>query len=82
MEYYSYSGRIGANKEQSGGEVVFEIKKFGAFISRLRKERDYTQSELADLLNVTRQSVSKWELGDSFPDISLLTKLSEIFCVS
>ncbi|WP_374992218.1 helix-turn-helix transcriptional regulator [Paenibacillus sp. LHD-38] len=46
-----------------------DIKKFGAYISKLRKEHDLTQSKLAESLNVTRQAVSKWEMGDSFPDI-------------
>lgn len=58
---------------------MFDIQKFGRFLSRLRKHADLTQSELADRLNVTRQAVSKYELGDSFPDISILLKISEIF---
>jgi len=61
---------------------MVELKKFGTYLCQLRKAKNLTQSELADKLNVTRQSVSKWELGDSFPDISLLTKISEIFGVS
>lgn len=59
-----------------------DIRKFGAYISKLRKSKDFTQSQLADLLNVTRQAISKWEMGDSFPDISLLPPLSEVFGVS
>jgi transcriptional regulator with XRE-family HTH domain len=59
-----------------------DIKKFGAYISKLRKAHDLTQSQLAESLNVTRQAVSKWEMGDSFPDISLLPKLSDIFGIS
>ena len=61
---------------------MVELKKFGAYLCQLRKAKGLTQSELADKLNVTRQSVSKWELGDSFPDISLLAKISEIFGIS
>lgn len=56
-----------------------DIRKFGAYISKSRKSKDLTQSQLADMLNVTRQAVSKWEMGDSFPDISLLPLLSEVF---
>lgn len=48
----------------------------------LRKERKMSQEELAELVNVTSQSVSKWELGISCPDITLLPKLAEIFKVS
>ena len=58
------------------------IVKFGAYISRLRKERDMPQSKLADMLNVTRQAVSKWERGEGFPDISILCELANIFGVS
>ncbi|CAG7618108.1 helix-turn-helix transcriptional regulator [Paenibacillus allorhizosphaerae] len=59
-----------------------DMRKFGAAISKLRKHKDLTQSQLADLLNVTRQAVSKWEMGDSFPDISLLPHLSAVFGVT
>lgn len=59
-----------------------DTRKFGAYISKLRKEKDLTQSQLADLLNVTRQAVSKWEMGDSFPDIALLPHLADIFHVT
>ena len=58
------------------------IVKFGAYISHLRKDRDMPQSELADMLNVTRQAVSKWERGEGFPDISILCLIAEVFGVS
>jgi len=58
------------------------IVKFGAYISRLRKERDMPQSKLADTLNVTRQAVSKWERGEGFPDISILCSIAETFGVT
>ena len=55
------------------------IIKFGANISRLRKDRDMPQSKLADILNVTRQAVSKWERGEGFPDISILCEIANVF---
>jgi len=58
------------------------IIKFGANISRLRKERDMPQSKLADSLDVTRQAVSKWERGEGFPDISILCELANLFGVT
>ncbi|MCL2771871.1 MAG: helix-turn-helix transcriptional regulator [Oscillospiraceae bacterium] len=61
---------------------MFNIRKFGAYISKLRKHADMTQSVLGEKLNVTRQAVSRYENGDSFPDISILVLLSEIFNVS
>jgi transcriptional regulator with XRE-family HTH domain len=41
-----------------------------------------TQFELADIVNVTRQTISKYERGESFPEINILLKIAEIFCVS
>jgi transcriptional regulator with XRE-family HTH domain len=61
---------------------MFNVKKFGAYISKLRKQADMTQSVLGDKLNVTRQAVSRYENGESFPDISILILLAEIFEVS
>ena len=61
---------------------MFSVRKFGAYISRLRKKADMTQSVLGDKLNVTRQAVSRYETGESFPDISILILIAEIFEVS
>lgn len=61
---------------------MFDSKKFGAYISKLRKKADMTQSELADRLNLTRQAISKYECGDSFPDITILVSIAEIFNIS
>lgn len=56
--------------------------KFGKFIQELRKEKNMTQKELAEKLNLTDKAISKWERGLSFPDIVMLKPLSEIFNVS
>ncbi|MBQ3127121.1 MAG: helix-turn-helix transcriptional regulator [Clostridia bacterium] len=61
---------------------MFDTRKFGGFLSRLRKAADMTQSELADRLSVTRQAVSKWEIGDSFPDVSILLLIAKLFDVT
>ena len=61
---------------------MFDIFAFGSYLAHLRKTADMTQSELADRLMVTRQAISKYERGDSFPDISVLVPLSEIFSVT
>ncbi len=58
---------------------MFEKKEFGVYISRLRKKRDMTQSELAEKLCVTRQAVSKYERGESFPEITVLNTMAELF---
>ena len=63
----------------TGGGAVFDTKIFGAYLSRLRKAANMTQSELADKLNLTRQAISKYETGDSFPDISILIEIANIY---
>ena len=47
----------------------------------LRKKNGYTQAELAEMLGVSRQSVSNWELGSIRPSTSRLKKLSELYSV-
>lgn len=56
--------------------------KFDENLRELRKEKGYSQEELADRLNVTRQTVSKWENGSAMPDLKKLTELAEFFGVS
>lgn len=54
----------------------------GSRIARLRKSRNLSQSELAELLNITHQAVSKWERGDSLPDVGILLPLASLFGIS
>ena len=56
-------------------------EKVGIVIKTLRKEKGMTQFQLSQMLNVTDRAVSKWERGLGCPDISLLSKISEIFSV-
>lgn len=51
---------------------------FGNTLSRLRKRKKLTQSALADQLNISDKSVSKWETGAGYPDITLLPQLAHI----
>lgn len=51
----------------------------GEKLSRLRKDKNYTQEQLADILGVSRQSVSKWEQDLAFPETEKLIKISELF---
>lgn len=51
-------------------------------IAFLRKQKGLTQEELAKVLGVTNQAVSKWESGQNFPDIQLLPDMAELFEVS
>lgn len=51
-------------------------------LKNLRKQKGYSQEELADRLGVVRQTISKWEKGQSVPDSEMLMKLAEIFEVT
>ena len=51
-------------------------------LKKLREEKGLTQSELAEELSVTPQSVSRWEKGLAYPDIEKLPQLSKLFEVS
>lgn len=51
----------------------------GENIKLFRKAKDITQEQLAEMLNVSSQSVSRWELGICYPDMEFLPMLAEIF---
>ena len=61
---------------------MFDTQKTGLKIMTLRKAKDLTQMELADLMQVSYQAVSNWERGNSMPDISKLVDLARILDVS
>ena len=48
---------------------MFNMKNIGQKICKFRKEKNMTQLELADRLNISFQAVSNWERGQSMPDI-------------
>lgn len=52
-------------------------KKTGNIIREARNKKKYTQSELGDLLGVSNKAVSRWENGESFPDIGVLENLAQ-----
>ena len=56
--------------------------KIGKFIKQLRIEKELSQYQLADMVPISRQAVSKWERGESIPDSSTLIRLSDIFNVT
>ena len=51
--------------------------KIGRFIAKERKSKGYTQRQLADILGISDKTVSKWERGNGFPEVSLLLPLCE-----
>ncbi len=63
---------------------MYEIdnERFGTFLTRLRKQKGFTQKELAERLFVSDKAVSKWERGLSMPDIALLMPLAALLGVT
>lgn len=58
------------------------MNELGKNIKRLRRNADLTQEQLGDMLGVAYQTVSKWELGITFPDISMIAPIARLFKVS
>ena len=56
--------------------------EIGKFIAKCRKDQNLTQAQLAEKLNITDRSVSKWETGKSMPDSSIMLELCEILGIS
>ena len=54
----------------------------GTFIASLRKENGFTQKDIANKLNVSDKTVSRWERDEGYPDLSLIPVIAEIFNVS
>ena len=59
-----------------------DSKKTGSLIAALRKEKNCTQTQLAEMLNVSNRTVSKWENGDGFPDITTLPAIAKVLGVT
>lgn len=60
------------------GAVLMDKKKTGKLIRDARTKKNYTQSELGNLLGVSNKAVSRWENGDSFPDVGVLENLAAV----
>lgn len=56
--------------------------KIGIFLKELRKEKKLTQEQLAEKLNVSGRTVSRWETGSNMPDIGMLVEMADFFDVS
>ena len=62
--------------------VQISNEKFGLFVAELRREKNWTQKELAEKLYVSDKTVSKWERGMSMPNIMLLMPIAEALGVT
>jgi len=57
-------------------------EKIGKFIAECRKEKNLTQLQLAEKLNISNRAVSKWETGKSCPDVSIMMELCGILGIN
>lgn len=57
-------------------------EEIGKFISSCRKDKGLTQTQLAEMLNITNRAVSKWETGKSCPDVSIMLELCDILGIT
>lgn len=56
-------------------------RKIGSFLKDLRKEKNLTQEQLAQILCVSNRSISRWETGSNLPDLSLLIEIADYYNV-
>ena len=70
------------NEPMKERDTIMEQQSMGKRIMQLRKEKGYTQEQLAEMMGVSAQAVSKWENDVSCPDISILPQLAEKLGVS
>lgn len=55
------------------------MQKISNFLKELRKEKNLTQEQLAEVMNVSRRTVSRWETGSSMPDLDVLMELADYY---
>ena len=56
-----------------------DLVKIGTFLQALRKEKGFTQEQLAERMGVARRTVSRWETGSNMPDLDILLELSDFY---
>ena len=56
-------------------------KKIGSFLKKLRNEKELTQEQEAEIFNVSRRTVTRWETGMNMPDLDVLVEISDFYDV-
>ena len=59
-----------------------DLQKIGTFLKELRNGEGLTQEQLAEKLNVSRRTVSRWETGSNMPDLDLLIEMADFYHVN
>ena len=54
-------------------------QKIGLFLKTLRKEKEMTQEEIAEVFNVSRRTVTRWETGVNMPDLDILVEIADYY---
>lgn len=75
-----YLEQIYSILDPSGGQIM-DTQKIGKFLKKLRNEKNMTQEELAEHMDVSNRTVSRWETGSNLPDIAILIELSDFYAV-
>ena len=68
------------DKKQERGKKMDQCM-IGEFLKELRKDKNITQEQLAEKMNVSRRTVSRWETGSNMPDLDILVELSDFYNV-
>ena len=58
-----------------------DLIKIGGFLQTLRKEKSLTQEQLAEIIGVSRRTISQWETGNNMPDLDVLVELADFYSV-
>ncbi|MBE6613873.1 MAG: helix-turn-helix transcriptional regulator [Ruminococcaceae bacterium] len=59
-----------------------DLVQIGKFIAQLRKEHEFSQEKLGEILGVTNKTISRWETGTYLPPSEMLLSMSNLFCVT
>lgn len=76
-----YINQIKYNKTISRGDYMNQ-KKTGSFIGSMRREKGYTQNQIAEMMGISEKTVSKWECGNGLPEVSLMLPLCDLLGIS
>jgi transcriptional regulator with XRE-family HTH domain len=60
---------------------MYHLNRFCNILARLRQDRAWTQTALAEKLNVSPQAVSRWESGIGYPDVTMFPSIAEVFSI-
>ena len=61
---------------------MIDSNKVGELIRTARKKKGLSQNELADMINISREAISKWENGHHWPDLSVIDELADVLGIS